>query len=134
LTGALSHYWSPRQLVEMAVSQPPLFPPGRTETSSYSNTNYVIAGIIIEAVTGRSIGDELEASLFRPLPLDETSCPTEPGLPTPYAHGYFVLGESPTVDVTGVSPSLSPASGAVAEGERVSENGPCVEPRGHPAN
>src|SRR6185295_4954516 len=95
LTGDLGFYWAPRQLVELAVSHEPLFPPGQTTTYSYSNTNFVLAGLIIETVTGRTLADEFQARLFTPLHLHDTSYPTEPGLPSPYAHGYMVLGEPP---------------------------------------
>jgi D-alanyl-D-alanine carboxypeptidase len=113
LSGKFGHYWAPRQLVEMAVSHKPLFAPGKTPHSSYSNTNYVIAGLIVEAVTGRSIGAELKRRIFQPLGLRETTYPTKPGLPRPYAHGYLVAGKPPAIDVSGISPSLSPASGAI---------------------
>lgn len=104
---------SPRQLVRIAVSHKPLFPPGKTEHSSYSNTNYVVAGLIVEKVTRRTISAELERRIFKPLGLSETTFPTKPGLRSPYAHGYMVLGKPPAIDVTGLSPSLSPASGAI---------------------
>jgi D-alanyl-D-alanine carboxypeptidase len=97
----------------MAVSHEPLFPPGATERSVYSSTNYIVAGLIVEAVTGRSIGAELRSRIFKPLRLDGTSYPTTPRIAGPHAHGYFVLGQPPAVDVTGISPSLSPASGAI---------------------
>ena len=113
VSGDLAFYWAPRALVELAVSHDPLFPPGQTPIAVYSNTNYVLAGLIVEAVTGRSIGEELQTRLFDPLHLDETVYLTEPGLPSPYAHGYLVLGGPPAVDVSGLSPSLSPASGAI---------------------
>jgi D-alanyl-D-alanine carboxypeptidase len=113
LSGHLDYYWAPRKLVELAVSHPPLFPPGQTTHTSYSNTNYVLAGLIVEAATGKSIGSELRSRIFRPLHLDETSYPTKPGLQRPYAHGYLVLGQPPATDVSGLSPSLSPASGAI---------------------
>ena len=45
--------------------------------------------------------------------LDETSYPTEPGLPAPYAHGYLALGGPPSIDVTELSPSLTSMSGAM---------------------
>ena len=113
LSGNLSYYWSPRKLVQMAVSHPPLFPPGVTKHTSYSNTNYVLLGLVVEAVTHHSIGSELARRIFRPLHLDTSSYPTKPGLPSPYAHGYMVVGKPPVTDVTGLSPSLSPASGAI---------------------
>jgi D-alanyl-D-alanine carboxypeptidase len=112
LSGDFAHYWAPRQLVKFALSHKPFFPPGRP-FSAYSNTNYVIAGLIVEAVTGKSIGSELKRRIFQPLDLRETTFPTKPGLPRPYAHGYLVLGKPPALDVSGLSPSLSPASGAI---------------------
>jgi D-alanyl-D-alanine carboxypeptidase len=113
LSGDLGFYWAPRKLVQLAVSHPPLFPPGVSKHTSYSNTNYVLLGLVVEAVTKKSIGAELRNRIFRPLHLGETTYPTKPGLPRPFAHGYMVLGKPPAIDVTGLSPSLSPASGAI---------------------
>ena len=39
--------------------------------------------------------------------------PVKPGLPSPYAHGYRLFGDLPLVDVTRLSPSLAPGSGAI---------------------
>jgi D-alanyl-D-alanine carboxypeptidase len=111
LTGNFGYYWAPRQLVKMGVSQKPLFAPGAGY--SYSNTNYVLAQLIVEKATGKSIGAELRRRIFKPLHLDDTTYPTKPGLPSPYAHGYKLLGNPPAVDVTGLSPSLAPGSGAI---------------------
>src|SRR5439155_485516 len=63
--GHFDYYWSMRQLVKHAVAHKPLFAPG--ERQSYSNTNYVLAGLIIEAVTGKPIGTALRNRIFRPL-------------------------------------------------------------------
>jgi D-alanyl-D-alanine carboxypeptidase len=114
VNGDLGYYWAPLRLVELAVSREPLFAPGDTERSSYSSTNYLVAGLVVEAVTGRSIGEELKRRVFRPLRLAETTYPTSgTRLPSPYAHGYFLLGEPPLVDVSAFSPSLSGAAGAI---------------------
>jgi D-alanyl-D-alanine carboxypeptidase len=111
LSGNLGYYWAPRQLVKMGVSQKPLFAPGTRY--SYSNTNYVLAQLMVEKVTGNTIGAELKRRIFQPLHLDDTTYPTKPGLPSPYAHGYRLFGKPPAVDVTGLSPSLAPGSGAI---------------------
>jgi D-alanyl-D-alanine carboxypeptidase len=111
LSGNFGYYWSPRQLVRMGVSHKPLFQPG--SGWSYSNTNYVVAQLIVEAVTGKTIGAELKRRIFQPLQLRDTSYPTKPGLPSPYAHGYMLLGKPPRTDVTRLSPSLAPGSGAI---------------------
>ncbi len=113
LSGNLGYYWSPRQLVKLAMAHKPLFPPGKTTHEAYSNTDYVLLGLIIEKITGRSLGAEMQRRIFTPLHLNETSFPTKPGLKSPYAHGYMVLGKPPAIDVTRLSPSMSPASGAI---------------------
>jgi D-alanyl-D-alanine carboxypeptidase len=109
--GHLEYFWSMRQLVEHAVAHKPLFEPGAHQ--SYSNTNYVIAGLIVQAVTRRTIGAELRRRIFRPLQLRSTTYPTKPGLPSPYAHGYMVFGKQAGFDITRLSPSISPSSGAI---------------------
>ena len=91
---------------------PAALPARRHAHTSYSNTNYVLLGLVVEAATRHSIGSELARRIFRPLQLDDSSYPTKPGLPRPYAHGYMVVGKRLT-DVTGLSPSLSPASGGI---------------------
>jgi D-alanyl-D-alanine carboxypeptidase len=114
LAGDLGYYWSPLRLVRIAVSRSPYFAPGATKGSSYSSTNYVLAGLIIEKVTGRTIGAELQRRIFHPLHLRATTYPTsETQLPSPYAHGYFDLGGPSLSDLSGFSPSLSGAAGAI---------------------
>ena len=46
--------WTPRQLVDMAIAQPAVFAPG--SQFMYCNTNYVLLGMIIEKVTGKTAG------------------------------------------------------------------------------
>ena len=113
LAGDLGFYWAPRELIALANSHPPLFPPGETDIAVYSNTNYVLAGLIIEAATERELSDVFQHQLFGPLRLRETSYQTEPGMPVPYAHGYLQLGAPPSLDVTAISPSLTHAAGAI---------------------
>jgi D-alanyl-D-alanine carboxypeptidase len=114
LSGDLGYYWSPTRLVEMAVSRPPLYPPGETKTSTYSSTNYVVLGLIVSAVTKRSIGAELNRRIFQPLRLRQTSYPTSnTQLPEPYAHGYFMLEPPSLTDLSAFSPSLSGPAGAI---------------------
>jgi D-alanyl-D-alanine carboxypeptidase len=59
--------WTPRELVALVAGQPPTFAPGTG--FAYSNTNYVLAGMIVEAVTGTSLGQQLTRRVFRPLRL-----------------------------------------------------------------
>ena len=114
LSGDLGYYWSPRRLVELAVSRPPLYVPGQTNVSTYSSTNYVVLGLVVSAVTHRSLGAELTRRIFRPLHLTETTYPTSgTRLPEPYAHGYFKLEPPSLSDLSALSPSLSGPAGAI---------------------
>ena len=79
--------YTPQQIIATAVSNPPLFPPGAKW--NYSNTNYLMLGLIIEAVTHHPIQDEISTRLLVPLRLKNTTFPTtNPDMPLPFAHGY----------------------------------------------
>jgi D-alanyl-D-alanine carboxypeptidase len=114
LNGDLGYYWSPIRLVKLAVSRPPYFAPGDTKVASYSSTNYVVLGLIVNAATGRSVGAELRHRIFQPLHLAETTYPTsKTRLTEPYAHGYFILEQPSLTDLSAFSPSLSGPAGAI---------------------
>jgi D-alanyl-D-alanine carboxypeptidase len=109
--------WTPRELVALVAGQSPLFPPGTTY--SYSNTNYVLAGLIVEAATGRTLGQELKRRIIRPLGLRDTFFPVNrPDIPGRNARGYSLpLGDQgpmldgPLLDFTVYNPSLAWAAG-----------------------
>jgi D-alanyl-D-alanine carboxypeptidase len=110
--GDLDFVWRPRELIALATEHPPLFAPGTSW--SYSNTGYVLLGLIIRAVTGSSVQQQLERRIFGPLNLRHTSFPiTSPRIVGPHAHGYL-LGAGPggtPLDFTGLSPSWAWATG-----------------------
>jgi D-alanyl-D-alanine carboxypeptidase len=113
LSGHLDHVWTPLQIVRMATRHKPLFAPGADGKQSYSNTGYVVLGLVIEKVTGHSLAEELNARIFRPLRLEHTSFPASPKLAGRHAHGYTrVVGPTP-VDITEISPSLFGAAGGI---------------------
>ncbi|GGS26362.1 serine hydrolase [Streptomyces aureoverticillatus] len=92
--------YQPAQLVAMAMRHKPAFPPGTDW--AYSNTNYVLAGMIIEKVTGRSWERQVHDRILRPLALRDTETPgTWPFLPHPHTVNYqqFTRG-GPMVDTT----------------------------------
>ncbi|MFK7999007.1 MAG: serine hydrolase domain-containing protein [Polyangiales bacterium] len=64
--------WSPTELVEWAVTHEPelRFEPG--SDWEYSNTNYVLLGLVIEAATGSTYDAALHARLLDPLGLSDT--------------------------------------------------------------
>ena len=109
--------WDPRELVALAERHPQLLEPG--SAWRYSNTNYIVAGLLVEAVSGRSLARELDRRIFSPLRLDHTSFPAATARLTGYhAHGYLSTESIPTadgqpLDVTGYNPSHAWAAGAI---------------------
>ncbi|MCP9956497.1 serine hydrolase domain-containing protein [Streptomyces sudanensis] len=98
-----AHRWrayEPEELVALAVRHAPAFPAGTGW--AYSNTNYVLAGMIIEKVTGRTWDRQVRDRILRPLGLRHTDTPgTRPFLPHPHAanHQQFTP-DGPMVDTT----------------------------------
>ncbi|MFF9144281.1 serine hydrolase domain-containing protein [Streptomyces sp. NPDC055051] len=105
--------WKPRDLVGVAMEHAPAFAPGTSW--SYSNTNFVLAGLVIEKVTGRPYGKAVENRIIKPLKLRATSVPgTEVNIPRPSSRAYSTLvpdASAPVHDVTRLNPSLAHAAG-----------------------
>ncbi|MEE1758190.1 serine hydrolase domain-containing protein [Streptomyces sp. SP18BB07] len=94
--------YTSRQRVAFAMTHPPVFEPGaRWE---YSNTNYILAGMVIEAVSGKKWDQEVRERILRPLRLTRTFAPgNDPRLPRPHARNYqqFEAGDdAPMTDTT----------------------------------
>lgn len=97
--------YTPAELVAIAMSHPANFPAAGTGWS-YSNTNYILAGMIVERATGRTLTAEIADRIARPLRLTGTSLPlsTDRTLPDPHASHYTKLfspdPEAPVHDAT----------------------------------
>jgi len=89
---------APEALVRFVLDAEPRFPAGAGY--HYSDTNYILAGLIVEAVTGRAYYDLLEQRLLDPLRLTRTA-PADrrrwPGLAVGYIEGEAPFGLPPTV-------------------------------------
>ncbi|MFG3155611.1 serine hydrolase domain-containing protein [Streptomyces sp. NPDC048219] len=79
--------YTSRQRVALAMKHQPSFAP---DTGwAYSNTNYVLLGMVIKAVTGHSWEHEVRTRIIRPLQLTRTLTPGNwPFLPGPHARDY----------------------------------------------
>ncbi|MFI9366325.1 serine hydrolase domain-containing protein [Kitasatospora sp. NPDC053057] len=101
------------ELVRLSLSKPVRFAPGAGW--SYANTNYVLARLVVEKVTGRSFAEELQRLVLGPLGMTGTVAPgASPELPEPHNHGYYRYedaGQERTVDVTRQNPSWVGAGG-----------------------
>jgi D-alanyl-D-alanine carboxypeptidase len=117
--GGRFRVWTPRKLVALVADQPPDFPPGTAW--SYSNTGYLLLGLVVEAASGSALGQELHRRILGPLGLHGTSFPgTSSGIPSPRSRGYSLpLGprgeplDGPLLDVTAQNPSWAWAAGAL---------------------
>jgi D-alanyl-D-alanine carboxypeptidase len=109
-SGDWAHKFEPRELVEIAVSHKPLFAPGKSW--SYCNTCYIVAGLVVEKVTGRSIEAELKRRIFQPLHLTGTTLDSQQRIAGPHVHGYYRDGKK-LLDTTLLTPSWGWAAGAI---------------------
>jgi D-alanyl-D-alanine carboxypeptidase len=78
--------WTPQQLLSYSIGGPLLFAPGTG--FSYSNTNTILLGLVVEKITGQRIDDYISQHLTAPLGMTQTSFPLDSSLPSPHADGY----------------------------------------------
>ncbi|MFK0258191.1 serine hydrolase domain-containing protein [Streptomyces sp. NPDC090445] len=108
--------YTPEQLVRIGLANPPLFAPGKAFL--YSNTNYILAAMIVEKATGLTFGAELDRLVLRPLRLHHTYLPdTEPAIRGRHPRHYstlFSTDDRPAIhDATEMNQSFAWAAGAV---------------------
>ncbi len=103
-------YIAPRALVEFVSGDPLNFKPG--SAYRYSNTDNIVIGLLVAAVSGRTYSQVLRADVFDPLRMPQTSLPSGFRLPGPHVNGYEVSPPDPPQDVT----TLLSMSGAWASG------------------
>jgi D-alanyl-D-alanine carboxypeptidase len=110
----------PRELVAIATGHEPLLAPGTQ--FSYSNTNYILAGLLVERVTGQPLAAQLQQRILQPLGLGDTELPTtQRALAGPHVRGYappdedWRVSDGPggLVDVTEMDTSWAWAAGAM---------------------
>ena len=121
LFGDPAHRFTPSELVGAALLHPPNFPPG--ESWSYSNTNYILLGQIIERVTGRPLGEELERRIIEPLGLRDTFLAAGTEIGDPHVHGYLEITppgqtEPEVADATRLEVSWAWAAGGIVSSVR----------------
>src|ERR671920_1200015 len=107
--------WTPEKLARICIKDSPAFEPPGTGWQ-YSNTNYVLLGLVLEQVTGKQIGELYQKEIIKPLHLKDTSFPNaDRALPKPYDHGYTLQGQSDgqLADATHWTPTWSWTAGAM---------------------
>ncbi|MEU2664023.1 serine hydrolase domain-containing protein [Micromonospora sp. NPDC007220] len=107
--------WTPEQIVRLGLRNPRKFEPGTKQ--HYTNMGYIVAGLLVEKVTGHPYARELDRRIARPLHLRDTYAPgDDPRILGPHARGYQAVvrdGATELVDATTWSQTFTPASGNV---------------------
>ncbi|WP_242907476.1 serine hydrolase domain-containing protein [Actinomadura terrae] len=112
--------YTPTELLEISRGKPR---PVELGTWNYSNTNYLLLGIIIEKVTGHGLDAEFNRRLFTPLKMTDSYMPTRPpqGIKGPHGRGYWADETGTLRDVDRLNPStLRGAAGVVSRARDVS--------------
>ncbi|MGW4378294.1 serine hydrolase domain-containing protein [Kitasatospora sp. NPDC004531] len=107
-------YFEPRELLDGALAQKALFAPGTDWM--YSNTNYLVAGLLIQKVTGRPYGEEVTERVIDRIGLRHTYVPAtgETALREAHPHAYLTTEPgAPLIDYTEMDSSMAWASGDV---------------------
>ncbi|MFI6098705.1 serine hydrolase domain-containing protein [Lentzea sp. NPDC051213] len=103
-------YYEPRELLDIGNAHPPTHEPGAK--FKYSNTNYVVLGLLIQKVTGRPVAENVDQRILDKLNLKDTYWPGigEQGFRGKHPHGYAKTSNG-VKDVTELDPSWGWAAG-----------------------
>ncbi|MBM7168487.1 beta-lactamase family protein [Streptomyces sp. G44] len=105
-------YYAPRELLDIALRHKGHFAPGKKW--EYSNTNYVLAGLIIEKVTRHTVAQEMRRRVIEPLGLRHTyfPAPHDATIREPHPQGYHrETPGAPPADITETDPSWAWSAG-----------------------
>ncbi len=100
--------WQPHEIVSYAVARPAAFAPGEPGRWGYSNTNYILLGMIIEQASGSSLSQQLRSRIIEPLQLQNTFLESYEEIPGGIVRGY--LGSE---DYTDLNLSFAWAAGGM---------------------
>lgn len=117
--------WTPEQTIEIIKANPPAFAPGTAV--QYCDSNYVLLGLIVEQLTGTTLGEAISTGILEPLGMSGTSYPTTAAMPEPHPTAYlpdlsaadpehplpFDNAAHPPTVVNEVNPAVSAGAGAM---------------------
>lgn len=112
-TDMLTRGYTPDELIQFVIENgEPNFEPGAEGQWAYSNTGYVLLGIVIERITGQPLADVFQQRIFQPLGMEDTFLWNDMpqldfGLPSSYYQAPF------DVETTEWNMSQGWAAGAV---------------------
>jgi D-alanyl-D-alanine carboxypeptidase len=105
-------HFSRPDLLNIALAHRPDNAPGAAW--NYSNTNYILLGMVIEKVTHDSWENQVTRRIIIPLGLRHTYAPgTSTRLPRPHATGYLIFDKNTRIDTTAENMSWADSAGAL---------------------
>ena len=107
------HYAQPRDLLDAALGKPAAFEP---ETQwKYTNTNYIVLGMLIERVSQRPVGEQIDERIVKKLGLSHTyfPAPGEEKIRGTHPQGYHLSAGGKLEDITEMDPFWAWAAGAM---------------------
>ena len=107
------HYVTPRDVLDSALSKPAQFEPGAQW--KYTNTNYLVLGMLIERVSQRPVGEQIDQRIIKKLGLSHTyfPAPGEEKIRGTHPQGYHLSAEGKLEDITEMDPAWGWAAGAM---------------------
>ena len=112
-------YREPRDLLDMALTLPADFAPG--QGWQYSNTGYLLAGLVVQRVTGRPLEEQVTERVLERLGLEDTHLPAqgERGLRGRHPRGYHAAQPGGELrDITELDASWAWAAGGLVSTPR----------------
>lgn len=107
-----SRTFTPQEVLAYGYKHDNTFDPG--QQFQYSNTNFILLGLVVEKVSGRRFVDFLDKRVLRPAHLRHTLLPEGTEFPEPHPRGYTnqtLSGE--VTDSTDWNPSWGWSAGAM---------------------
>jgi D-alanyl-D-alanine carboxypeptidase len=80
--------WQPQEMLSHAVSHPAYFSPGEPGRWRYSNTNYIVLGMIVEHATGVSLAQQIRWRILEPVGMHHTYFDPDDGISGGVVRGY----------------------------------------------
>ena len=111
----LEQEYTADELVQWVIeNQEPPFTPGEAGQFQYSNTGYLLLGMVLEAATGETEADLLQERIFGPLAMENTIYLEDSPEPGTIVSGYSTIDGGEQVDVTNWNAVQAGAAGAIA--------------------
>jgi D-alanyl-D-alanine carboxypeptidase len=112
--------YTPAEVLAFAYDQPALFAPGAE--FRYTNSNYILLQMVIEAVTGQPLHEVVRARILEPVGMSNTYTQWHEELPGGFVHGYSgYKQDGSVVDVTAYNDG-----GGLGDGALISTSGDLV--------